>query len=113
MQTKASYLLLPFLFLTHLPFAKADLITDLGTGYAYGINASGEVVGTTSTPLQAFLYSGGTTTYFGDNGGSEAFAVNASGQITGYSGSDAFIYSGGTLIVRIAHHGRKGSRKRD
>ena len=59
MQTKASYLLLPFLFLTHLPFAKADLITDLGTGYAYGINASGEVVGTTSTPLQAFLYSGG------------------------------------------------------
>jgi probable HAF family extracellular repeat protein len=92
---------------------KADTITDLGTlggsfSYANGINASGQVVGLSSTAGDAsvgpFLYSGGVMTNLGSFGGLESTAtgINASGQVVGSSAtagyySDAFLYSGGVL----------------
>jgi probable HAF family extracellular repeat protein len=92
-------------------------ITDLGTcnGYlksrAYGINASGQVVGKSygigydDTLTHAFFYNGSTMTDLGTLGGSlsEANHINASGQVVGYSyttgdlGSHAFIYNGSTM----------------
>lgn len=76
---------------------------------ASGINASGQVVGmsTTSgdTELRAFMYSAGTMTDLGSLGGrmSGALGINASGQIVGFSLTSgdtemhAFLYSGGTM----------------
>jgi len=84
------------------------VMTIIGTGGASGINASGQVVGTTSSD-QAFLYSGGAVTYLGvPPGGSQSYAtaINNSGEIAGYSyekppGSgyvpQAFIYSDGVI----------------
>ena len=70
---------------------------------AYGINDSGQVVGTGVNPsgqTHAFLYQNGTVTDLGTLGGgmSEAYGINASGQVVGDSttaaGADhAFIYS--------------------
>ena len=70
-------------------------VTDLGTlggisTYGYGINASGEVTGFSSTTdgsaTQAFL-SDGTTHDLGSLGGtkSEGLGINDSGQMTGYA----------------------------
>src|SRR5580700_5382731 len=75
---------------------KAGTITDLGTlggsfSYANGINASGQVVGFSTTAgdasVGAFLYSGGVMTHLGTFGGlvSGATGINASGQVVGYS----------------------------
>jgi probable HAF family extracellular repeat protein len=94
-------------------------ITDLGTlggnySQAFGINASGQVVGysvtagssTAGASQDAFLYSGGTMTDLGTlPGGSEsiAYGINASGQIVGDSITastgywHAFLYSDGTM----------------
>src|ERR1700683_4682061 len=93
--------------------AKAVTITDLGTlggsfSLANGINASGQVVGFSSTAdatVGAFLYSGGEMTNLGSFGGlvSAANGINASGQVVGSSytsgnaSSDAFLYSGGVM----------------
>ena len=95
---------------------------DLGTiggasSSAYGINASGQVVGaSTWTSLSdyghAFLYSNGKMQDLGTLGGiygSSAYGINASGQVVGYSyitgaGNNifsnvfhAFLYSNGTM----------------
>ena len=76
-------------------------VTDLGTvggpnaeegtnSYAYGINASGQVVGTSfisaNNVTHAFLYSGGTMQDLGTLGGRQSYAygINASGQVVGY-----------------------------
>ena len=57
---------------------------------AYGINDSGQVVGTGVNPsgqTHAFLYQNGTVTDLGTLGGvtSEAWGINASGQVVGDS----------------------------
>ncbi|MBI5747805.1 MAG: hypothetical protein HZA00_01680 [Nitrospinae bacterium] len=67
-------------------------ITDLGTlpggnqSYAYGINNSGQVVGSAFTEAgyyHAFLYSGGVMQDLGTLGGTHSFAsgINDSGQV--------------------------------
>ena len=97
-----------------LPSAHAATITDLGTlggtsSNATGINASGQVVGTSALAgdkvLHAFLYSAGRMTDLGTLGGttSSARGINDSGQIVGNSSPSgdqprhAFLYSGGVM----------------
>jgi probable HAF family extracellular repeat protein len=87
--------------------ALADIlysVTDLGAGQAYGINASGQVVGQNGAG-QAFLYSNGTTTNLGTLGGAYSFAlnINASGQVVGWAENpgnttQGFLYSNGTMM---------------
>ncbi len=78
-------------------------LTDLGTlggsqSAARAINASGQVVGSSSTAAgktHAFLYSGGAMRDLGTLGGdfSEATGINASGQVVGTSqGADGGTY---------------------
>lgn len=86
---------------------------DLGTlggasSSAYGINASGLVVGYADTAgnaaYHAFLYSGGSMQDLGTLGGSNslAYGINAAGQVVGYSSTSsgvnhAFLYANGTM----------------
>ncbi len=79
-------------------------ITDLGvlpgasSSSAFGINASGQVVGVSGS--HAFLYSDGQMTDLGTLPGeteSSALSINASGQVVGNSGSRAFLYSNGQM----------------
>jgi probable HAF family extracellular repeat protein len=78
---------------------------DLGTGYAYGINSAGQVVGGFYTGSgYALLYSGGTMQDLGTLGGSPsgAYGINATGQVVGYSSiasgdQHAFLYSGSAM----------------
>jgi len=88
-------------------------LTDLGTlggisSYAYGINASGMVVGGSATSKSgighAFLYSEGSMQDLGTLGGtnSGAYAVNDSGEVAGASylsprGNHAFLFTGGAM----------------
>jgi probable HAF family extracellular repeat protein len=93
-------------------------VTDLGTlggsqSYAYGINASGQVVGysyTASGGPYAFLYGNGTMTNLGTPGTSYscsyAYGINDSGQIVGYSRNSlgapcAFLYGGSGPMQNI------------
>src|SRR5580704_4030450 len=93
--------------------ARADsyTVTDLGTlggagSYAYGINASGQVVGyshitgNSNAFYQAFLFSGGAMSDLGTFGGHDSYAtgINATGQVVGYAqttgnAQHAFLYS--------------------
>ena len=88
-------------------------MTDLGTlggtySQAYGINASGQVVGyadTSNSQAHAFLCGSGVMNDLGTLGGtySDASGINASAQIVGDSfiqgGSDhAFLYSAGLML---------------
>lgn len=76
---------------------------------AYGINNSGEVVGTgyiRSSNFHAFLYSGGKMKDLGPSGAyqASAYAINTSGQIVGsYSlnsgASGTFLYTGGKMTT--------------
>lgn len=82
-----------------------------GDSIAYGINASGQVVGEStdaSGNSRAFLYSGGTLTDIGTLGGTDARArdINDAGMIVGGSqpgpgfpndGAHAFLYHDGTM----------------
>ena len=88
---------------------------DLGTlggnsSYAYGINNREEIVGYSDTagsgPTHAFLYFHGRMTdlgtLIGENGASEAYAVNQSGDIVGTSSAPsalyhAFLYTDGAM----------------
>ena len=89
-------------------------VTDLGTlggstGFAEGINATGQVVGAAYTAnnaaYHAFRYSGGIMSDIGTLGGtsSVAYGINDSGQVTGYAytannaGYHAFVYSSGVM----------------
>ena len=95
-------------------FAQFYQVTDLGTlggptSEAFGINSSGQVVGSAdigSGATHAFLYSGGMMTDLGTLGGanSAAFGINDSGQIVGRAGDSAktadfhaFLYSNGSM----------------
>jgi probable HAF family extracellular repeat protein len=86
-------------------------MTNLGTlggpnSTAYGINNSGQVVGsayTNGVTYNAFRYSSGTMTNLGTLGGSLSAAngINNSGQVVGEADTsagnyDAFLYSSGT-----------------
>ena len=85
---------------------------SLGGSYsqAFGINSSGEVVGSSRSQLYgasyAFLYSNGTMQNLGTLGGysSVAYGVNDAGQVVGQSGlpgpaygQHAFLYSNGVM----------------
>jgi probable HAF family extracellular repeat protein len=88
-------------------------ITPLGTvdgGYSipFGINAAGQVIGSSYSgdgkPDYGFLYSNGTLSNIGSlsGGSTHAMNVNGAGQVVGNSAvgsaSHAFLYSGGTLL---------------
>jgi probable HAF family extracellular repeat protein len=82
----------------------ADItIIDVGSpdhyGNAFGINASGQVVG--SSDSAGFLWSGGVLT---NVGGTNAQAINASGQVAGYNsqGGQAILYSGGVTTYPLS-----------
>ncbi len=95
-----------------------DVMTDLGTlpggtsSAAYGINASGQIVGASGTNAysHAFLYSNGTMTDLGLLPGgitSVATAINANGQIVGYADTSPqalhpFLYSNGAMQDLLA-----------
>ena len=103
----------------HAFLYSAGVMNDLGTlpggtwSYAYGLNASGQVVGESRTspasPFDphAFLYSDGTMTDLGILPGgrfSHAYGVNSYGEVVGAATSyaqfadHAFFYSGGTMV---------------
>jgi len=101
-----------------VPAAAATTYTviDLGDlpggghfSHAYGINDSGQVIGTGHVPgdpyPHAFLWDNGVFTDLGDLPGgdheSAAHGINASGQVVGYSeaatANKAFLWSGGVM----------------
>src|SRR2546422_1055093 len=83
-------------------------ITDLGTldgsSVAYGINASGQVVGgsvTSSGDSHAVLWQSGVMTDLGTLSGrteSSARGINAAGNVVGRSGADAFLWQSGVMM---------------
>jgi probable HAF family extracellular repeat protein len=85
---------------------------------AWGMNSSGEVVGTgyfSSSNFHAFLYSGGQMKDIGPSGAyqASAVAINSSGQIVGgYSltsgGAGEFLYSDGTMTTLPVPAGSDG-----
>ncbi|MBD2168189.1 hypothetical protein H6G04_27785 [Calothrix membranacea FACHB-236] len=89
---------------------------DLGTlpgktdSYAYGINNSGQIVGTSGK--HAFLYSDGQMIDLGTlpgNSYSSGWDINDSGQIVGDSGEYAFLYSDGKMTNLGTLPGDSGS----
>lgn len=89
-------------------FTVLDVPGVSGYTQAFGVNASGQVVGYSS--LGGFLYSGGTYTSIDVPGASftTPFGINAGGQIVGYSSLGSFRYSAGAYDVsfipdRLAH----------
>lgn len=83
--------------------------TDLGLGFAYAINNSGQIL--INKGDEAFLYDNGIMTELPDLGGgaTEGFDMNDSGQIIGMSyvtpptgtigGRQAFLYENGTMTA--------------
>lgn len=78
-------------------------MTDLGAGYAYGVNAGGQVVGQNAVG-HAFFFSNGITTDLGTLGGDYSFAlgINDSGQVVGWAQSaggatHGFLFGNGTM----------------
>jgi probable HAF family extracellular repeat protein len=115
----------------HALLASGGKVTDLSAaasatyGFAAGINASGQVVGSGSVPgspggpPQAFLYTGGKLTSLStpaDSFLSQAHAINASGQVVGTFAPtnagpfiNAFLYSGGKMTDLGTLGGMTGS----
>jgi probable HAF family extracellular repeat protein len=80
-------------------------VTNLtGVGNALAINASGQIVGSTTTPYgyrRAVLYSGGSMTALGGMSGnyhSEATAINDAGTIAGWWYNSSFLYRNGQFF---------------
>jgi len=96
---------------------KTYTVTDLGPGYPYAINNSGQVVGFNHSA--AFLYSGGIVIDLGALLGSEieyseATGINSSGQVVGWFSTDSgenhsFLYSDGSIADLNPLLGAKGS----
>lgn len=102
-----------FTYVSHAFLYAGGTMTDLktfgGMSWAYSINDSGQVTGTSvlanNTTEHAFLYSGNMID-LPTFGGSitEGYSINNSGQVTGYSAltgdtaSHAFVYSGETML---------------
>jgi probable HAF family extracellular repeat protein len=125
-RSKSLPMIVGVLFLVETPSQAADYtitppLTPLFSE-ATGINAVGQVVGYArvevspgNSPLRAFVYSGGSTTYLGTLGGdfSEAFAIDSSGRITG-SATDssgnrpAFLYANGSMSPLPTLGGNRG-----
>jgi probable HAF family extracellular repeat protein len=87
-----------------------EVLTDLGSGDAYGINTSGQIAGALVNPTfqEAVLWDSNLTPTFlgflGTGINSRAFAINDAGQVVGnsylagYSGTlHAFLFSDGTM----------------
>jgi len=78
-------------------------VLDLGSLDNYsaprGMNDSGQVVGTSGSiySFGAAFFSNGTVTKLGGSG-TEAFGINNSGQIVGYAGPHAALFSNGTVF---------------
>lgn len=78
--------------------------TDLGFGFGYGINASGQIVGSGGSG-HAVIWTGMTPTDLGSlgGGGSVGYGINDYGDVIGMSyiagntAQDAFLYTGGTM----------------
>lgn len=85
----------------------AGVMKDLGTGTAYSVNNSGQVVGVSyvNGTEHAFLYSDGKMKdlgSFGGDGFGRAYGINDLGQVVGTARTDnienhAFLYSGGVM----------------
>src|ERR1700683_4503879 len=88
----------------------AYTVTDLGSGDAYAINASGQVVGQTGSD-NAFLYSNGVTQNLGSG---IALGINDSGQVVGQLNGQGFLYSDGVVSDhrRERVRGRRDQRQR-
>jgi probable HAF family extracellular repeat protein len=71
----------------------AYTVTDLGSGDAYAINASGQVVGQTGSD-NAFLYSNGVMQNLGSG---IALGINDSGHVVGQLNGQGFLYSNGSF----------------
>jgi probable HAF family extracellular repeat protein/parallel beta-helix repeat protein len=77
------------------------VMTDLGNlggapTYAYGINSTGQVVGTSNG--HPFLYSAGAMTALGGLGTEGvAYGINSAGQVVGITRGRPFLYSAGTV----------------
>jgi probable HAF family extracellular repeat protein len=91
-----------------VPYIATDISSGSFWSDAYGINASGQVVGQaeTSNGLHAFLYSSGSMADLGTLGGSSssAYGINSRGQVVGFANIStstttrhAFLYSNGTM----------------
>ncbi len=78
------------------PSGLQGLPSGSSTSYAYGINNSGTVVGTTYSNGQAYgtIWSGSSTTQLG--AGSYAIAINNSGEVAGGNG-EAFVARNGQV----------------
>jgi len=79
---------------------------DVPFGYftrAYGINDSGQIVGTYEGGTGGFLFSGGSFTPLNQPGsaGTFPYGINNSGQIAGFAGASphAFLLSGGSYTT--------------
>jgi len=73
------------------------------SNYGYGLNNSGQIAGWTigkKNVYQAFVWSGGTATVFG-NAGAAAYGINDQGQVVGYNSTstDGFLYQAGKTTV--------------
>jgi probable HAF family extracellular repeat protein len=98
-----------------LPPVQSGTLIDLGTlggtsSIAYGINASGQVVGYSETAgnaaQHAFLYSGGVMidlhVLAGLSGSySSASGINDAGQVVGSDGGGAFLYTPGSGTIHL------------
>lgn len=77
-------------------------VTDLGPGYAFGINELGQVVGTSG--VRAFMWQSGNMVDLGVLPGghdSNAFSINNNGQVVGWSSSSdgdrAYLWEAGKM----------------
>lgn len=90
------------------PTILGTLPTGNGSGTGYGINAAGQVVGTSSYRWtegdnnfhqHAVIWNGTTPTEIDSGRGSDstAYAINSLGDVIGVIGASSFLYTGGTM----------------
>jgi hypothetical protein len=81
------------------------VMTDLGAGFGYAINANGSVTGASQewvkemfdpVPLGAFLYANGTLTHL-PSGANVGLGINSGNYVVGDGANNAFFYNGVVL----------------